>query len=149
MVIAFSGTRNLYARNLLAPLVAALPRDAIVLHGASGAVDWEVDGLARKRGLVVRKFAANWERHGRAAGPIRNLEMIGEAWRVVLVWDGTSPGTGGCYALAKRRKLPYECYVGSRIGVVYRPPQRHFYRAAKRQAERLIYCDWRLHDKRD
>ncbi len=53
---------------------------------------------AREHGVPVAEFAADWETHGRAAGPIRNQRMVDEArpTRALAFWDGSSRGTLDC-----------------------------------------------------
>ena len=41
----------------------------------------------------VHKFPADWNKHGRAAGPIRNAEMGQFADKLIAFWDGESKGT--------------------------------------------------------
>lgn len=38
-------------------------------------------------------FYANWDKHGKAAGPIRNKEMAEYADVLLLIWDGKSKGS--------------------------------------------------------
>jgi len=47
-----------------------------VAHGAAPGVDAMADRWARARGLPVQVFRADWNRHGRSAGPRRNQEML-------------------------------------------------------------------------
>lgn len=41
----------------------------------------------------VRKLPADWKKHGKAAGPIRNREMAKYADALILIWDGKSRGS--------------------------------------------------------
>lgn len=53
------------------------------------ALDW-----ARKHGIGVSCHVAGWNKHGNAAGPIRNQAMIDMAPDLVIAfWDGKSKGT--------------------------------------------------------
>lgn len=47
-----------------------------VRHGAARGADALADEWARSRGYVVQPYPADWDRHGKAAGPIRNREML-------------------------------------------------------------------------
>ena len=84
----------------------------IVEGGAKGA-----DALARRyaleKGLKCREFPALWDVNGRAAGPIRNSEMVkfiaGKDCKAIFFWDGKSKGTGDC--LKKARKAGIDCEV--------------------------------------
>ena len=54
-------------------------------------------------------FTADWDKHGRAAGPIRNREMAEYADFLLAFWDGRSRGTKSMinemYKLAKPVKI--------------------------------------------
>lgn len=42
--------------------------------------------------LKIKMFYADWTKHGKAAGPIRNAKMAKYADALLLVWDGKSRG---------------------------------------------------------
>gem|GEM_PF-413530 len=58
-------------------------------------------GYAHKRGLSVRVFPADWDRHGRSAGFLRNRRIVAAADEVVAFWDGRSKGTRHAVELAR------------------------------------------------
>ena len=60
---------------------------------------------ACEHGYEVRFFPADWKKYGRAAGPIRNLQMVQNADALVAFWDGKSFGTKNIIRLAKERNL--------------------------------------------
>lgn len=76
----------------------------VVCGGAPGVdtlgFDW---GWAN--GLPVRTFNADWKKHGKGAGPIRNRRMAEYADALIAVWDGKSKGTANMIKLAKLFKL--------------------------------------------
>lgn len=67
----------------------------VVSGGASGA-DQCGEQWAESRGIPVERFPADWETHGRAAGPIRNRKMAEYADAVVLF-----PGGRGTASMQK------------------------------------------------
>lgn len=67
-------------------------RIVIIEGGASGA-DRLGREYARKRGYEVITFQADWNKHGKKAGPIRNREMANYADALIAFWDGKSKGT--------------------------------------------------------
>lgn len=76
--------------------IATLPDDAVVIHGGARGADEMAGRAARKRGLAVEVFRADWGRHGRAAGPIRNQLMLDEGRPTDAIgfrMPGTSAGT--------------------------------------------------------
>lgn len=64
-----------------------LPIREVVSGGASGA-DAGGEAWAKKRGIPIKRFPADWKTHGRAAGPIRNRQMAEYADAVVLFLEG-------------------------------------------------------------
>jgi hypothetical protein len=58
--------------------LAALPPDTVVIHGAARGADSLAGEAARELGLRVRAFPADWARYGKAAGPVRNRQMLVE-----------------------------------------------------------------------
>lgn len=60
----------------------------------------------------ILPFPADWETHGKAAGPIRNRKMAQEADILVLIWDGKSKGSANMKKEAnKLGKLVIEAKV--------------------------------------
>lgn len=64
-----------------------------VVSGHAVGVDSTGEYLAELEELPIKVFPADWERHGRAAGIVRNEEMACYADGLVAVWDGKSQGT--------------------------------------------------------
>jgi hypothetical protein len=64
-----------------------------VVSGAAPGVDKCGEDFARYHRLGLRCFPANWERHGKAAGPIRNKEMA-EYADAALVFCREQPTPG-------------------------------------------------------
>jgi len=64
-----------------------------LLNGDAVGVDRIAAEWARSHGITVTKFIPDWNIHGRAAGVIRNSEMIALADYVLVIWDGKSRGS--------------------------------------------------------
>lgn len=95
------GTVNHIAKGTTEALVDQLQPDDVVISGGAAGVDtWAADH-ARARGLAVEVFPADWRTHGRAAGPIRNGQIVAAADLVYAVWDGKSRGTQDTIRKAK------------------------------------------------
>ena len=65
-----------------------------VVSGNARGIDRSGEDFAQFYGVPYEIFAANWERYGRAAGPIRNKQMADIADTLILIWDGKSTGSG-------------------------------------------------------
>jgi hypothetical protein len=72
-----------------------LPIREVVSGGASG-VDLSGEKWAESRGIPVKKFPADWKRHGSGAGPRRNRAMAEYADAVALF-----PGGRGTASMRK------------------------------------------------
>lgn len=70
----------------------------IIEGGATGA-DYLAKSWAVERGVVVRTFYADWKMYGRAAGPIRNKQMINEGDPTIVV---AFPGGSGTKNMIKQ-----------------------------------------------
>ena len=83
LVIAAGGGRDLawphqrVAAELLARAGGRLVH--LVLHGGARGADVAIGRAAHQLGWSSVVMPAQWERHGRAAGPIRNRELIEQA----------------------------------------------------------------------
>ena len=85
-------------------------RVVIVSGGAKGA-DTLAEQYAKEKGYELFSFPANWNKHGKSAGYIRNREMHEFLSKqnkrgVVAFWDGISKGTQHSFTLAKEYKNP-------------------------------------------
>ena len=96
----------------------------VVIVGDASGVDKMAEQWAYKLrpvGVIVHIHYADWKKHKKAAGPIRNQEMVDdlvsrkEAKKKIAVffWDGESPGTFDCLkrcrkAKVKRKVVRYE-----------------------------------------
>lgn len=56
-------------------------------------VDGEGEHFASHMNVEVIRFPADWDKYGKAAGPIRNKEMAKYSDVLLLIWDGESRGS--------------------------------------------------------
>ncbi len=84
-----------------------------IVSGHARGADLLGEEYAKLHGLALRVFPAEWARYGKAAGPIRNGQMIeyarGEQPLVIAFWDGQSRGTAN--TLARAREAGIETHV--------------------------------------
>lgn len=77
--------------------------EAIILSGAAKGADALAEKWAFSHWHTVMRFHPDWDNHGKAAGLIRNVEMVKQASLAIFFWDGKSPGTKHCIEKAKAR----------------------------------------------
>jgi len=83
--------------------------NVIIVSGCASGADALGERFAREHNLVVELHPADWERHGRSAGPIRNAEMADVADALIAFWDGKSRGTKSMIEIARRKGIPVKC----------------------------------------
>jgi hypothetical protein len=104
VIIAGGRDFNDYLLLLHAVVKANFDITEVVSGGAKGA-DALGELFARDMDIPLALFPADWDKHGRAAGPIRNGEMAGYADALIAMWDGKSSGTRNMINQAKDRGL--------------------------------------------
>ena len=77
----------------------------VIVSGASRGADSLGERYAHERGYAVEKYPADWQRDGKAAGPIRNAQMAKVADALIAFWDGNSKGTANMIDQAKTHGL--------------------------------------------
>ena len=87
--------------------LAAVVRVTEIIEGDARGVDRIAGAWAEARGVSVRRFPADWERHGMRAGVVRNEEMliVGEPNLIVAFPTGRSIGTRHMMSLGRRNAI--------------------------------------------
>jgi len=76
-----------------------------VICGMAKGVDLQGKLWAERAKIPVAKFPANWNKHGRSAGAIRNKMMAEDADALLLIWDGKSRGSKNMLDNAETHRL--------------------------------------------
>ena len=74
----------------------------VICGGASG-IDADGEAWAKSKNIPVAHFHADWAKHGKKAGPLRNREMAKNADAVALFTGGK--GTDSMYKEAQKAGL--------------------------------------------
>lgn len=77
----------------------------IIVGGADGADDLGLK-YAFCKSYDFKIIRASWDILGKAAGMIRNQQMLQEADALVAFWDGKSPGTRNMIEIAQAKGIP-------------------------------------------
>lgn len=108
MIVCINGSRGLHNIKLV---YAAMERAAkqgivpsVIISGGAPGVDTLAYQYANENQIEFQEFRADWKKHGKSAGYIRNDEMLGELDALVSVWDGQSRGTKHLVDLAYRNE---------------------------------------------
>jgi YspA, cpYpsA-related SLOG family len=98
----------------LAVILARHPEGVLLVHGACprGADAIAAAYASRTSGYRIEAHPASWHRHGRAAGHLRNAEMVGlGADGCVAFLRGTSPGTTATVRMARVAGIPVWLHI--------------------------------------
>lgn len=113
--VCVSGSRNYRHLENIDLFLRSLPSSTVLVHGGAPGVDEYTNQAGRRRGLTVEVVLPRWEKFGRAAGPIRNREMVRSCDYLVAFWDGTSRGTASAIKAAKEFAVDYEVILDEKI----------------------------------
>jgi hypothetical protein len=105
MKVLVTGSRDWVDTQLLKDALVAA-RATVVIHGDARGADRIAKDVARSLGLTERAYPAQWNIHGRKAGPLRNQQMLDEehteAEPINLVLAFPMPGSIGTWDMVRR-----------------------------------------------
>ena len=82
--------------------VRALDFGTVLVSGGARGVDRIAETEARKQGIAVEVYPADWSGLGKSAGFRRNVTIVEKADAIAAFWDGRSRGTKHTIDLAKK-----------------------------------------------
>lgn len=106
--VAIVGSRDYADLEAVREYVNALPVDTVIVSGGARGVDRCAEEAAKARGMTTDIHRADWAKHGKAAGVMRNHDIVANADRVVAFWDGKSKGTAHTISLALQCDMDVE-----------------------------------------
>jgi hypothetical protein len=105
--LAIIGSRGFNNVNLLnESLLNYLFNVTLVVSGGARGADKMGEEWAKRYGIDTLIFPADWETHGKAAGFIRNEDIIKNCDEAIAFWDQKSKGTLHSINLAKKLEKP-------------------------------------------
>ena len=103
MRVLITGGRDFSDRGLLFETLDRLHAThtfTVLIHGDASGADRLAGEWAAAAGIKVEAHPADWKKHGRAAGPIRNSQMLDEKPDLVVAF----PGGRGTADMVKKAK---------------------------------------------
>lgn len=80
--------------------------DMILAGECPSGPDAAAKAYARWKKIDYQGYPADWDKHGKAAGPRRNADMARDADALILIWDGESRGSTSMKLEMMRRGKP-------------------------------------------
>jgi len=95
--LAIVGSRSFLNYDLLRNAIDAIrityPNINLIISGGATGADKLGERYAQQNRISTKIYLPNWKDNGKAAGVIRNKDIICNADVVVAFWDGKSKGT--------------------------------------------------------
>jgi len=103
MKVLISGSRKCETPSVVIERLEKLPKnDLLIIHGSARGVDSIAQTWCVEKSINVTTYPADWNKYGRAAGPIRNREMLKENPDLVIAFPcPNSKGTRDMIEAAK------------------------------------------------
>ena len=110
--IIIAGGRDFMDYNLLKEKTNKILQEKKVTHkiviisGCARGADTLGLRYASENTFDVEEYPADWDKYGKKAGYLRNVEMAENANALIAFWDGKSKGTKHMIDIATERNLP-------------------------------------------
>ena len=110
--IIIAGGRDFMDYNLLKEKTNKILQEKKVTHkiviisGCARGADTLGLRYASENAFDVEEYPADWDKYGKKAGYMRNVEMAENADSLIAFWDGKSKGTKHMIDIATERNLP-------------------------------------------
>lgn len=121
MKVIIAGSRSIKNYETVKAVIAEAQAAGFVItevvSGRADGVDKLGERWAEENNIPIKKFPADWNTHGKSAGPIRNNQMaeyVGKQGGLIVVWDGQSRGTQHMIASARVKQI--KVHVGN-VGI--------------------------------
>ncbi len=114
MKVLVCGSRDWSYWNPIKRELSKLSRDTTIIQGEARGADSMAKAVAEGQGKLVESYPADWSQYGRAAGPIRNKQMLDEGKPdLVLAFSHdmvNSKGTANMVMQARKRGIEVKVF---------------------------------------
>jgi hypothetical protein len=106
MKVIIAGSRTCNDYNVLEKAIkdSKFNIDTVISGCAQGA-DKLGEKWAKNNDIAIMKYPADWNKYGKKAGFLRNIEMAKPSDALIILWDGKSTGSKHMIDIAKKYKL--------------------------------------------
>jgi len=113
MKVLICGSRDWNDYWAIYDVISRLDRSSVIIHGAAPGADTIAGMIGKTLGFNVIAVPAEWNKYGRAAGPIRNKKMLNMQPSLVLAFHEdikNSKGTKNMVEIAKKKGVEVKEY---------------------------------------
>lgn len=104
------GVNQSYVHAVLTEALSEVIPELEIVSGTARGADTYGEAWAYAANVDVTQFPADWEKHGKRAGFLRNAEMARYADMLIAFWDGKSKGTAHMIGVMTDLKKPVYIY---------------------------------------
>mgnify|MGYP003335305129 CR=1 FL=1 len=114
MKVIIAGSRDITDISVVAPILTEafvqlnIVKPPEIVSGGAKGVDHIGEIFAKHIGYDLKVFPADWNKHGKAAGPIRNKQMAEYADAAIVIHNGSR---GSLNMIEQMKKLNKPVYV--------------------------------------
>lgn len=108
MKIIIAGGRDFKDYNQLCEVcdhILAQFKNVSLVSGTARGADILGERYAKEHGYKVDRFPADWDKHGKRAGYLRNKQMAEHSDGLIAFWDNKSKGTKNMISEANKEAL--------------------------------------------
>lgn len=108
MRVIIAGSRTIHRYDILLEMIEETGWNiTTVISGGAKGVDALGERYAEEMNIDLKIYRADWQKHGKAAGPIRNRKMAENADGLIAIMQWPySKGTGNMIETAAKMGLP-------------------------------------------
>lgn len=105
--VLISGSRNWTDENTVRKVIYSFPPESVLIVGDARGADEIARNVAQERSdIIILEYKADWNKHGKRAGPIKNIEMFSQDPDEVYTFQiDNSKGTAHAIKLAEERNI--------------------------------------------
>lgn len=79
----------------------------IIISGGAIGTDSLAERFAKENSIPTNIIKPDWDKYGKSAGYLRNIDIISSADEILIFWDGVSKGTKNDIELSEKYRKPY------------------------------------------
>lgn len=106
MTYAIVGSRDIFDYELVERELDRYDDITTIVSGAANGIDSLARKYAERNNIPMIEFPADWNKHGKKAGFLRNVDIVENADTVIAFQKNNSKGTRHSIDIAKRKNKP-------------------------------------------
>ena len=119
MKVLVTGDRHWKDKKMIKDVLSYLYGIDLIIAGDARGADRLTHEIAKEIGIPSKEYEARWEKHGKAAGPIRNKAMLDSKPNIVIAFHDNikeSKGTKNMMEQARKAGVPVYLYNHPKAG---------------------------------